>query len=133
LIPQPGPLGEATSHEEVGWLMFLDRLLKVSGPVAVASGLLLAGCNQTSSPATMAPVAQAGAAAPMPGGTGCASQIGRFRTVIENENRVGQVNASVYKQVVAEVSRAEVACSAGKDAEAQRMLAATKARHGYPA
>ena len=69
----------------------------------------------------------------MPAGAGCTARIGRFRTVIENENRIGQVSPSVYRQVDAEVSRAEAACAAGRDAEAERMLAATKARHGYPA
>ncbi len=112
--------------------MFIERLLHVSGPVVVASALLLGGCNQTGSPAA-APLSQAGAAPQMPSGAGCAGQIGRFRTVIDNENRVGQVSPSVYTRLDADVSRAEAACAAGRDAEAQRMLAATKARYGYPA
>ncbi len=112
--------------------MIFDRLLHVSCPAVVASALLLAGCNQTGSPAAL-PMTQAGAATQMPGGAGCTGQIGRFRTVIENENRVGQVSPSVYSRLDADVSRAEAACAAGRDAEAQRMLAATKARYGYPA
>src|SRR3954449_831699 len=113
-----------------GCFMNRDRLLALAA-LAALSASVLAGCNQTSSPAAM-PVASAGASvAPLPAGAGCTAQIGRFRQVIENENRVGQVNPSVYRQVDAEVSRAEAACAAGRGAEAERMLATTKARHGY--
>ena len=111
--------------------MIRDRLLPLAGLAVLASSFALAGCNQTSSPAT--PVASAAASVQMPAGAGCTARIGRFRAVIENENQVGQVSPSVYRQVDAEVSRAEAACAAGRDAEAERMLAATKARHGYPA
>jgi hypothetical protein len=112
--------------------MILDRLHHLSGHAVVATALVLAGCNQTGAPAGTS-VAQAGSSVQAPGGGGCTGQIGRFRTVIDNENRVGQVNPQVYKQMDADVARAEAACAAGQDAEAQRMLSATKARYGYPA
>jgi hypothetical protein len=104
------------------------RLLLVS---AVAAAL--AGCNQTSSSGPAPAMAAAAATAvSLPEGAACTPRLQRFRAVIENENRVGQVNPSVYRQVDAELTRAEQACAAGRDAEAQSMLAATKARHGYP-
>lgn len=110
--------------------MISDRMFPLG--LGAAALLALSACNQTSAPSA-APVASAApAAAALPAGAGCTAQIGRFRSVIENENRVGQVSPSVYRQVDAEVSGAEAACAAGRDAEAQRMLATTKARHGYP-
>jgi hypothetical protein len=104
------------------------RLFLISA-VAVA----LAGCNQTSSSGP-APATAASGATPvsLPAGAACTPRLERFRAVIENENRVGQVNPSVYRQVNAELTRAEQACAAGRDADAESMLAATKARHGYP-
>jgi hypothetical protein len=69
----------------------------------------------------------------MADGAGCTAQLARFRFVIDNENRVGHVSPSVYRRVDADVSLAEAACAAGREAEAQRMLATTKARYGYPA
>jgi hypothetical protein len=112
--------------------MTRDRLFPLAALAALAA-TVLAGCNQTSTSAAM-PAASAGSSgAQMPAGAGCTGTIGRFRVVIDNENRVGQVSPSVYRQVDAEVSRAEAACAAGRDAEAERMLATTKARHGYPA
>jgi hypothetical protein len=111
--------------------MMLDRLPLFSGAAVLTAALVLAGCNQTSGP--LATPTAGSTAMQMPAGAGCSGPIGRFRTVIENENRVGQVSPSVYKQVDAEVTRAEEACAAGRDAEAQRMLATTKVRHGYPA
>jgi hypothetical protein len=98
-----------------------------------AAAVALAGCNQTSSsgPAP-AMAAESAASVSLPAGAACTPRLERFRAVIENENRVGQVNPSVYRQVDAELTRAERACAAGRDAEAESMLAATKARHGYP-
>src|SRR3954447_8934550 len=115
-----------------GCFMNRDRLLALAA-LAALSASVLAGCNQTSSPAAM-PVASAGASvAPLPAGAGCTAQIGRFRQVIENENRVGQVNPSVYRPGGGEGGRAGGGpCGAGRGPEAERMLATTKARHGYP-
>jgi hypothetical protein len=44
---------------------------------------------------------------------------------------MGHVNQSVYNQVDRELGGAEAACAAGRDAEALRMVHASKARHGY--
>jgi hypothetical protein len=94
--------------------------------------LALAGCNQTSAPAPSASVA---AAAPtttgLPEGARCTGEIGRYSSVMENDRQSGQVNASVYERVRVELDQATSACAAGRDAEAVRMVAATKSRYGY--
>jgi hypothetical protein len=110
-----------------GEAMTPHRLLLVSA-VAVA----LTGCNQTSSSGPGPAMAAGATSVSLPAGAACTPRLERFRAVIENENRVGQVNPSVYRQVDAELTGAERACAAGRDAEARSLLAATKARHGYP-
>jgi hypothetical protein len=44
---------------------------------------------------------------------------------------MGHVNRSVHARVVRELDRASAACAAGRDAEAQVMIRATKSRYGY--
>jgi hypothetical protein len=41
------------------------------------------------------------------------------------------VNQSVYNRVDREIGQAKATCAAGRDAEAVRMVNATKSRHGY--
>jgi hypothetical protein len=100
-------------------------------PAALA-GLALAGCNQTSAPA---PSAAAPGVTPsgfaMPAGSGCAGEIGRYRAVVDNDLATGHVNRSVHGRIAAELDRASAACAAGRDAEAVRMVTATKSRYGY--
>ena len=96
------------------------------------AALLLAACTQTGSPP--APQASLGSAAVAPapaGGAGCAGEIGRFRAVIDDDRRTGNIAASVHGRLSGEVDRAASACSAGRDAEALRQLASAKGRYGY--
>ena len=51
--------------------------------------------------------------------------------IMSNDLAMGHVNQSVYNRVDREIAQAEAACTAGRDAEAVRMVNATKARHGY--
>jgi hypothetical protein len=93
------------------------------------TGLLalpLAACNQTAS----AP-ALASASFSMPEGSGCKGEIDRYRAVMSNDLSMGHVNQSVYNRVDREIGQAEAACVAGRDAEAVRIINATKSRHGY--
>src|SRR6476661_7390581 len=100
LISEALLLGDARRNSSKGCPMIQNRLLSLAGFAVLASSFALAGCNQTSSSAT--PVASAAAASvQMPAGAGCTARIGRFRTVIEKENRIGQVCPSVYRQVEA--------------------------------
>src|SRR4051794_34350692 len=89
-----------------------------------------AACTQTSGPS--GPPSVAATASTASAGGGCSGEIGRFRAVIDSDNATGNVNASVYKRMAAEVDRAASACSAGRDAEAHAALSATKRRYGYP-
>ncbi len=100
--------------------------MKIVTPALLLTGaLLLAACNQTATtPAGTSMTAT-------PAGTGCRGEIDRYRAVMSNDLAMGHVNQSVYNRVDREVAQAEAACSAGRDAEAIRMVNATKARHGY--
>jgi hypothetical protein len=100
--------------------------MKIVSPALLLTGaLLLAACNQTATtPASTSVMAT-------PAGTGCRGEIDRYRAVMSNDLAMGHVNQSVYNRVDREVAQAEAACSAGRDAEAIRMVNATKARHGY--
>ncbi len=68
----------------------------------------------------------------LPEGTGCSGEIARFRAVQDNDLQTGHVNKSVYDRIKVELDQASAACSAGNDAGARGMLAATKRRFGYP-
>lgn len=93
----------------------------------------LAACNQTASGPAVAPASASVTPSGfrMPTGSGCQGEIARYRAVMSNDLAMGHVNQSVYNRVDQEIGQAEAACSAGRDAEAQRMIRATKARHGY--
>jgi hypothetical protein len=96
------------------------------------SALLLAACNQTAAPtAPAASTSVTPSAFRMPDGTGCTGEVARYRAVMSNDLAMGHVNQSVYNRVDREVGQAEAACSAGRDAEAVRMIHATKSRYGY--
>jgi hypothetical protein len=100
--------------------------MKLVTPALLLTGALaLTACNQTAS----AP-APAGAMASS-SSTGCKGEIDRYRAVMSNDLSMGHVNQSVYTRVDREIAQAEAACAAGRDAEAIRMVNATKARHGY--
>ena len=93
--------------------------------------LPLTACNQTASLPTPASASVTPSSFRMPEGTGCKGEIDRYRAVMSNDLAMGHVNQSVYNRVDREIGQAEAACTAGRDAEAIRMIQATKARHGY--
>jgi hypothetical protein len=68
----------------------------------------------------------------MPGGSGCAGEIARYRAVQDNDLAMGHVAKSVYLQIKREIEAAEKVCGAGQDAKATAMIHASEARHGYP-
>lgn len=106
----------------------------------IAAALLLAGamgaCQTASAPPAPPPSSAPPGVTPstfrMPAGSGCAGDVARFRAVMDNDLAVGHTVASVHARVTEEIDRAGAACAAGRDAEAVRMIAATKARFGYP-
>jgi hypothetical protein len=98
--------------------------------LAGALALPQAACNQTAPPAPgSTSVTPSGFR--MPEGSGCRGEVARFRAVMDNDLAMGHVNRSVHARVVRELDRASAACAAGRDAEAQAMIRATKARYGY--
>lgn len=100
--------------------------MKIVTPALLLTGaLVLAACNQTATaPAGTGVMASSS-------GTGCNGEISRYRAVMSNDLAMGHVNQSVYNRVDREITQAEAACTAGRDAEAVRMVNATKAQHGY--
>lgn len=113
------------SHPGIRWAML------------IGAGGVLAGCNSmgTTTASTGSGYASRSytpQSFKLPEGKGCSGAVARWEAVQQNDYASGNVNADVYKQIQGELSRAADACSAGRDAEAIRMVAESKRRHGYP-
>lgn len=106
-----------------------------------ASALTLAACNAT----TQAPAPQSAVSSNaqrtsgvtpdgfrLPQGAGCAGEVARFQAIQDNDLATGHVSQSVYDRIKGEIAQADAACSAGRDAEARSLIAASRKRHGYP-
>ena len=109
----------------------MQRLL-----IALALGASLAACN-TIAPPPPAPepakVAVSPQGADLPAqGPGCAGHIARYRAVQEQDKAMGHVADSVYSQIKGEIAGAEAQCAAGHEAQAEAMIRASEAKHGYP-
>ena len=109
----------------------------VLSPASVAlAALALAACNAPTPQAAAPPVPGSVAVTPssfqMPEGADCRAEIARYRAVQDNDLSIGHVAKSVYNQIKRETDAAAGACSAGHDAEAKAMIAASEKRHGYP-
>ncbi len=104
--------------------------------LAAAAVLALAACNAPAPQASPPPAPGSVAVTPpnfqLPEGSDCKSVIARYRAVQDNDLSMGHVAQSVYSQMKRETEAAEGACSAGHDAEAKAMVAASEKRHGYP-
>src|SRR5829696_8850487 len=102
--------------------------------LAAAALVAAAACSETSGP-TPAPAASVSGVTPpsfaLPTGSGCSGEVSRYRAVMDNDLATGHVAKAVHARVTAEIDQAASACGAGRDAEAVRMIAATKARFGY--
>ena len=98
--------------------------------------LALAGCSPSGPPPAPEPAAYRSAITPpgfkLPEGTGCAGEIARYRAIMANDKRGGQVNDKVFDVISHEINGSEAACSAGNSAQSLNLLHASKARHGYP-
>ena len=68
----------------------------------------------------------------LPDGSGCAGDLARWQAVQANDYAGGNVGLKVYNQIQNEIDRAAALCAAGQDAAARKLVAASKARHGYP-
>ncbi len=98
---------------------------------------LLAACNSASPPApatyAAAPTGVTPSSFKLPEGSGCSGAVSRLNAIIDNDLETGHINPKVHKAMKSELDSAAAACSAGKDAQAEAMVAATRKRHGYPA
>ena len=100
----------------------------------IVAALILAACSQTGGPepgAAVPPGVTPSTFAMPAAGTGCAGDIARFQAVADNDFETGNANKSVHDKIVAELARATAACDAGRDAEASRLVAQSRSRHGY--
>ena len=68
----------------------------------------------------------------LPEGSGCAGDVARWQAVQANDYAGGNVGLKVYNQIQNEIDRAAALCAEGQDAAARKLVAASKARHGYP-
>lgn len=96
---------------------------------------LLGACTQTASAPAAPPPGVIPGVTPntfaMPAGAGCSGEIARFRAVLKNDVDTGNVNQSVYNRAEPDLQRASAACSAGREGEANSIVASTKSRFGY--
>ncbi|MEH3147889.1 MAG: hypothetical protein PGN34_21675 [Methylobacterium frigidaeris] len=101
--------------------------------LALALAAPLGACNSKAPPAPAAavPPAPGPVAALVPGG-GCGPAIARTQAVVDSDVATGNLNAPVGKRFSADLAAASNACASGRDVEAMRLLAAAKARYGYP-
>jgi hypothetical protein len=120
-------------------MRFVPALLAIAMPLAAA------GCNSAGTPAPAASAAPsssayaglpAGVSPPgfkLPSGTGCSASVARWQAIQDNDLNSGHVSQSVYNQIGKEIEQANAACQAGKEGEAEALIRASRARHGYPA
>lgn len=68
----------------------------------------------------------------LPDGNGCAGEIARWQAAQGNDHAGGNMSLDVYNQIQNEIDRASALCEAGQDAQAHRLVAESRRRHGYP-
>lgn len=61
----------------------------------------------------------------------CRAAIADFEAIMNSDLETGNVAKRVHARVMTELAPVKTQCSAGRDAEATRALAAVKSRHGY--
>jgi hypothetical protein len=116
----------------------LDALTRLA---ALVFCLALAACNQeAAAPAPQAAATPSGYATQaftpegfaLPGGAGCQGDVARFRAVMSNDYKTGNVKPSVYRQISDDIDRADHLCASGDGAQASALIRSTKSRFGYP-
>jgi hypothetical protein len=96
--------------------------------------LLLAGCAsavQNPDGSTTARIAAGGVSYHFAGPSGCLGPIADYQVVIDNDQKTGNVNPSVYRRIAADLEGAKASCAAGRASEANARLAGVKSRYGY--
>jgi len=104
--------------------------------VILVTPLMLAGCNQTSTPAAEQPAAVSHispAGFKLPEGSGCKGAVEKFRAQMAYDLETGHTTRNVFEQVNKDIDAAAALCAAGNDGGARGAIAASRSRHGYPA
>lgn len=97
------------------------------------AALVVTSCLVACTPGASAPppVAVVPVAAP-PQGSGCGPTIARTQAVVESDVATGNLNKPVGDRFAADLALAAKACAVGREREGLSLLAAAKARYGYP-
>jgi hypothetical protein len=116
----------------------MRRSTKVLLIAALCAATAVGGCNRTAGSPTAGPNpgASTASSAPsdwpkLPEGVACTEDLERFQTILKSDVEKGYINRPVYEQVVPELRTAAEACAAGRDAEARKLVQASKKRYGY--
>jgi hypothetical protein len=113
--------------------------LLLAGAV-VSAATVLGGCNRTANVSATGPgaVASADPSNPippdwpkLPEGSACTGELEHFQAILKSDVDKGYINRPVYEQVQPELRTAADACAAGRDAEARKLVQASKKRYGY--
>lgn len=114
--------------------LVLPRRAGLTLVTCLAGALGACSASGPSPKAAVAPIAATVAAAPAPSptGSGCGPSIARTQAVVDSDVATGNLNPPVGARFSADLARASEACNAGRDREAIGLLAAAKARYGYP-
>jgi hypothetical protein len=104
----------------------------------VAAALALCACNAASNGSAPPPVAAAPASTKpdwptLPEAAKCTGDLKSYQSVLSADVKTGNLNQTVFDQVQTELGKAAQACAAGRDAEAESLIRASKQRHGYRA
>jgi hypothetical protein len=65
------------------------------------------------------------------GPPGCTGALAQFKSLIDSDAMAGHLDKRVHERAAAELDAPRASCSAGREGEAVRQLAAIKARYGY--
>jgi hypothetical protein len=71
------------------------------------------------------------ASSPAAAESGCEAALAQFRAIVDSDAQTGNLDQSVYERMRPELRQVAAECQAGREAQAERDLAAVKHRHGY--
>jgi PBP1b-binding outer membrane lipoprotein LpoB len=124
-----------TAREESPFLSSPPEIMtRMRAFLVLSAALLLAGCNQTTSPQASAPERSPVATqshVKLPAGAPCTGELERFRAIIDSDLETGNVGQKVHDSMISEMRQPESQCAAGNEGGSHAALASVKARHGY--
>jgi hypothetical protein len=113
----------------------MRRAVELLLSMGLCATIATAGCMPASGPNPAATVASSGPIPPdwppLPDGVGCTSDLVQFQTILTSDVETGFINRPVYDEVETALKTAAQACAEGRDAQARKLVQATKKRYGY--